>query len=51
MPVVDIVVVGFIVAVFVAFAGTLAWVSQSEQAAKQPAKQQAPQPPLGARHA
>ena len=51
MPVENIVVLALIVAAFLAFMGTLAWVSETEgRARKQPAAR-ASQPPLGARHA
>jgi len=52
MPVENIVVLALIVAAFLAFMGTLAWVSETEGRVRkeQPAARPS-QPPLGARHA
>jgi hypothetical protein len=51
MPVENIVVLALIVGAFLAFMGTLAWVSETEgRGRKQPVAQPA-HPPLGARHA
>ena len=51
MPVVDIVVLALIVAMFVAFMGTLAWVSETEGRGKERRAAQTPHSPVGARHA
>ena len=51
MPIENIVVLGLIVAMFAAFIGTLAWVSETEgRSRKQPAAK-TPKLPIGARHA
>ncbi|MGE5269665.1 MAG: hypothetical protein ACM3JG_08345 [Thiohalocapsa sp.] len=52
MPIENIVVLALIVAMFVVFAVTLAWVSHTPAAPKrQTAPAKAPAPPVGARHA
>ncbi len=55
MSVVDIMALVVIVGAFLAFMGTLAWVSETEGRSKQQRPAQSPkpspQPPIGARHA